>query len=157
LETGEPTPFTPEQQRRSRKLLIAFFAGILLTAAAFVTSGFLMRDWIREQAGPFSVRVKNESTLKLRADVIVAGAFDDKPNKERRPLTLEMDPGEHGLLRYKLRKETLVRIDLYEKNRFIHSVAEGPFDPSTRGELLVALKNEDDVSIEFLPSEPPKP
>ncbi|MBI1292979.1 hypothetical protein GC173_17345 [bacterium] len=138
VETETPGA-TDRSQNVGRRKLVVFFGGVLLTAAAFVTTGMMLRESILRKAGPFLVEISNSSQQRLRADVIVEG----------RPFTLEMDPGEFGTFRYRLRSSTLVRLDIFEKNNFVHSVAEGPFEPGSAGELKVDIRGNDDIGIEF--------
>jgi hypothetical protein len=134
---------TPEGAvRRSRTKLVVFFAGILVVAAAFVTSGMILRPNMLNRAGHFQVAVTNKSDAKLRVDIIVEG----------RPTSFDMAPNKTALLRYNIHKTTLVRFDLYKKNQRVHSVAEGPFEAGERGRLTVDLLSENEVALAFASS-----
>jgi hypothetical protein len=134
----DPAPISPEEaRRRGRIKLILFGALLAITATFFVTTGMVMRSKLQAMAGPLLVTVENKSTTKLRADIVVEG----------RPTTLEMDPGERGLVRYNIKSAGVVRLDVFERNSPVNSIAEGPFQPGEEAEVLFTLLGTDEVEV----------
>ncbi len=127
-----------EAVRRSRIKLILWFAFFVLLGLSFVTAGFLMRDDLLGRAGNLLVEVKNEASIKLRMDVHVEETF----------ATLEMDPGESGVLRFRNQKEGAVLLRLYERNTLSATGLSRQFPPDANDKLTVRIKSPVEIVIE---------
>lgn len=134
------TPQDKSQQKTGRLKLVIFFLLVVVMALSFVATGYLQRDSIRALGGKMLVDVRNESGERLRADVYVGPQF----------WVLEMDAGEHGLLRFKPPKPFPLEISIFRRNNKLATYEEGPFSPDTPYNVRVVIKSPEDVRFEKL-------
>ncbi len=126
-----------DPNRRSRLLLLLFAGLVLLMAAGFVTTGFLLRDSLREMGGPLHVQVENRHEEKLRVDVFLRGQF----------AVLELDPGRGGLLRFNPKEVTPMEIQVLRRNTLTASLVEEDFHPGREETVTVTVNAPGSVRI----------
>ncbi len=132
------TPQDTSQQKSGRLKLVLFFVLVVVMALTFVATGYLQRDSIRALGGKMHVDVRNESGERLRADVYVGPQF----------WVLEMDAGEHGLLRFKPARPLSLEVSIFRRNNKLATYEEGPFSPDTPYNVNVVIKSPEDVRFE---------
>ncbi len=130
-------PPPPSPARRSRLMLLLFASFILLTAAGFVTTGFLLRDSLRERGGPLHVTVENRHDEKVRVDFFLSGHF----------AVVELDPGQGGLLRFNPPEVTPLEIRVFRRNNPTASLVEEDFHPGREESVTVIVNSPGSVRI----------
>lgn len=110
-----------------------------LLAAFFLTTAHLQKDRLRALGGPLSVEVRNTSSEKLRADVIV----------QEHVVTLEMDPGEGGTVRFNPTASTPVLLRVYRTNVLQREIEEGSFSPETEARVVFQIESTERVVVSY--------
>ncbi len=139
MENIQPTDTPDDLQKKGRLKLIGIFLVFIVMAFAFAGTGFLMRDKLRERAGNFMVDVRNKSELKLRADIIV----------ENELVTLEMDPGEGGKVRFQKHDDGPVLLQVYNKLDKTYEVEAGDFTSETPNSISFEILSETNVLVSY--------
>lgn len=134
--TPEPTP---EALRTSRRKLLAFAGFVLLTAFAFVASGFYMRSWLRGLGGVVTVEIENTSGKRVRADIYVGVQFT----------TLEMDAGESGTIRYNPPAPSKLQVNLFENNNKTAEFVGRIFEPGHAAKVKIIVDAVDNAAITY--------
>lgn len=130
---------TSDHQRIQRgKLGLLLFAGIVIVImlSAFF-SGLVIRDDLRELGGPLHVATINEADIRLRADLFAG--------EER--ATIEMDPGERGMVRFAITEPSPVEIRIFQEGSFLHSIRHGKYQPNERKTVQFYLESAEDLRI----------
>lgn len=134
-----------ESGRRISRLKLLAFAGFLVSVMIIlVVGGMILRPRLLAAAGPLHVHVENRSLKKLRADIVV----------EQRPTTIEMDPGESALVRFRIHVPSRVRIDVFEKNQMTSSVATEALAKDSEGTIRFVIAAPGEIQLEQALSRP---
>ena len=118
---GNQQPDIPpaESVKRSKIKLVILAVVFLSLGMTAVVTGWLNRERVQALGGPLHVEVFNESGERVRADVYVGPTF----------ATLELDPGEQGMVRFTPREESPVEIRLFQEGELLKSIEHGSFKP----------------------------
>jgi len=138
-------PVNSVQASRRKLLLIA--AVVLTTAATLPMIGFYMRDQLLMKAGPVKVEVRNEASERLRADIYAMG----------KSYTLEMDPKEHGLIRFNPNEPMEVTVRVFKRNVATFQTVESNLLPHQDQHLTFRLLGPTDVKVERTVAGQPSP
>lgn len=110
-----------------------------LLAAFFLTTAHLQKDRLRALGGPLSIEVRNSSEEKLRADVVV----------QEQVVTLEMDPGEGGTVRFSPTDTTPILLRVYRTNVLQREIEEGAFPPNVPANVRFEIESTERVLVTY--------
>ena len=129
------TADSPEKSKR--KLLWALLL-VAATAMMLPVVGLYIRRDLLQKAGPVHVEVRNDTEIKYRADLLLGGQM----------ATLEMDAGEHGLVRFNPQEETSLTLRVLRLNQRTNEWVESPIKPNTEQLLVFRIKGDDKLELE---------
>ena len=126
------------QQKAGRRKLVLFFLLVVVMSVVFGVTGYLQRDAIRALGGKMLVEVWNDSGERLRSDIYVGPQF----------VVLEMNAGEHNLLRFNPPRPLPLEISIFRRNNKLTTYEHGSFSPNTPYRMRIIIHSPEDVRFE---------